>query len=171
MARTASWPACAGDRLRHGRHLHRREPLRGRVRARVRDQVAGVRMRAPMMSIHTVAAGGGSICASTARGCASARERRRQPRPGQLPARRAADGDRCQRDARAHPARLVPAGVRPWRRPAAGRRSCERFRTGARGSSAPPARHAEGVAEGFIDRGGRTWPTPSSAFRWRAATT
>jgi 5-oxoprolinase (ATP-hydrolysing) len=33
----------------------------GELRARVRDQVAGVRMRAPMMSIHTVAAGGGSI--------------------------------------------------------------------------------------------------------------
>ena len=37
-------------------------PLRRRVRARVRDEVAGVRLRAPMMSIHTVAAGGGSIC-------------------------------------------------------------------------------------------------------------
>jgi 5-oxoprolinase (ATP-hydrolysing) len=34
-------------------------------------QVAGVRMRAPMMSIHTVAAGGGSILTSTARGFAS----------------------------------------------------------------------------------------------------
>jgi 5-oxoprolinase (ATP-hydrolysing) len=30
-------------------------------------QVAGVRMRAPMMSIHTVAAGGGSILNLTAR--------------------------------------------------------------------------------------------------------
>ena len=31
----------------------------------------GVRMRAPMMQIHTVAAGGGSICVSTAAGFAS----------------------------------------------------------------------------------------------------
>ena len=31
-------------------------------------EVAGVRMRAPMMSIHTVAAGGGSVLRSTARG-------------------------------------------------------------------------------------------------------
>ena len=38
-------------------------------------QVAGVRMRAPMMSIHTVAAGGGiAAAASTARGCASGPE-------------------------------------------------------------------------------------------------
>jgi 5-oxoprolinase (ATP-hydrolysing) len=38
-------------------------------------QVAGVRMRAPMMSIHTVAAGGGSILLrSTARACASGRK-------------------------------------------------------------------------------------------------
>ena len=37
-------------------------------------QVAGVRLRAPMMQIHTVAAGGGSICTSTARGSASGPE-------------------------------------------------------------------------------------------------
>jgi 5-oxoprolinase (ATP-hydrolysing) len=43
-------------------------------------QVAGVRMRAPMMSIHTVAAGGGSILGSTARAFASAR-RARAPIP------------------------------------------------------------------------------------------
>jgi 5-oxoprolinase (ATP-hydrolysing) len=32
-------------------------------------QVAGVRMRAPMMSIHTVAAGGGLFCGLMAPGC------------------------------------------------------------------------------------------------------
>ena len=55
--------ASTGSSLRHGRHVDRRVALRGRVRAHVRDaRSAGVRMRAPMMRIHTVAAGGGSIC-------------------------------------------------------------------------------------------------------------
>jgi 5-oxoprolinase (ATP-hydrolysing) len=44
-------------------------------------QVAGVRMRAPMMSIHTVAAGGGSILRSTAPACASARSAGANPGP------------------------------------------------------------------------------------------
>src|SRR3546814_16960174 len=35
--------------------------LAGRFEREFETQVAGVRMRAPMMSIHTVAAGGGSI--------------------------------------------------------------------------------------------------------------
>ena len=68
-------------------------------------QVAGVRMRAPMMSIHTVAAGGGSILHfDGARFRVGPEIGRRQPRPGVLPARRAAGGDRCQRDARQDPA-------------------------------------------------------------------
>ena len=50
-----------GHRLRHGRHLHRRVALRGRFEREYETQVAGVRMRAPMLSIHTVAAGGGSM--------------------------------------------------------------------------------------------------------------
>ena len=48
-------------RLRHGRHVHRRLALRRRVERAFETRVAGVRMRAPMMQIHTVAAGGGSI--------------------------------------------------------------------------------------------------------------
>jgi 5-oxoprolinase (ATP-hydrolysing) len=39
-------------------------------------EVAGVRMRAPMMDIHTVAAGGGSICRSATAGSRSARKAR-----------------------------------------------------------------------------------------------
>ena len=77
-------------------------------------QVAGVRMRAPMMSIHTVAAGGGSIL--VVRRCAfprRPRERGRQPRARELPARRPAGGDRCQRDDRQDPAAPFPQGVRP----------------------------------------------------------
>ena len=76
-------------------------------------QVAGVRMRAPMMSIHTVAAGGGSILhfdgAASASGPDSAGA---DPGPGLLPARRPADGHRRQRDARQDPAGVLPAGVR-----------------------------------------------------------
>ena len=48
-------------RFRHGRHLDRCLPLRGEYERVLLTQVAGVRMRAPMMNIHTVAAGGGSI--------------------------------------------------------------------------------------------------------------
>ena len=77
-------------------------------------QVAGVRMRAPMMSIHTVAAGGGSILDfDGARFRVGPAERGRQPGPGQLPPRRPAGGDRCQRDAGQDPAALLPQGVRP----------------------------------------------------------
>ena len=58
-------------------------------------QVAGVRMRAPMMSIHTVAAGGGSILHfDGARYRVGPGLRRRQPRARVLPPRRAAGGDR-----------------------------------------------------------------------------
>jgi 5-oxoprolinase (ATP-hydrolysing) len=47
-------------------------------------QVAGVRLRAPMLDIHTVAAGGGRSAASTASGCGSGRSRR-----GRIPGPRA----------------------------------------------------------------------------------
>ena len=71
-------------------------------------QVAGVRMRAPMMSIHTVAAGGGSILQfDGARFRVGPAERRRQPGPGLLPARRPAGGDRRQRDAGQDPAGAI----------------------------------------------------------------
>ena len=53
--------------------------------------VAGVRMRAPMMHIHTVAAGGGSILAFRRRAVPRRpRKRRRQPWPCMLPTRRPA---------------------------------------------------------------------------------
>ena len=118
-------------------------------------QVAGVRMRAPMMSIHTVAAGGGSILAfDGARLRVPARERRRQPRPGLLPARRAAGGDRRQRDGRQDPAGLVPercsaACERPLDRDIVVAKfselaAADRQATGTR-------RTPEQVAEGFID--------------------
>ncbi|MEZ4290923.1 MAG: hydantoinase/oxoprolinase family protein [Myxococcota bacterium] len=51
-----------GDRLRHGRDLDRRVALvEGSARSRLRER-GGVRVKAPMLRIHTVAAGGGSLC-------------------------------------------------------------------------------------------------------------
>jgi 5-oxoprolinase (ATP-hydrolysing) len=106
--------------------------------------VAGVRVRAPMLQIHTVAAGGGSIChfdgrtvpgrAGLGGGGAGT---------GLLPARRAADRHRLQRCARQDQARSFPGGVRARRRPAdrrGGIASAMRGRgrgggTGARGNS------------------------------------
>jgi 5-oxoprolinase (ATP-hydrolysing) len=73
-------------------------------------QVAGVRMRAPMLSIHTVAAGGGSVLhfdGSRYRGGGGATRARL------LPQRRPAHADRRQRPARPHPARPFPARFRP----------------------------------------------------------
>jgi 5-oxoprolinase (ATP-hydrolysing) len=59
-------------------------------------QVAGVRMRAPMMSIHTVAAGGGSISIDTR---AAGPQSACQPGPASYRAA-PAGGDRCHRDGR-----------------------------------------------------------------------
>ena len=64
-------------------------------------EVAGVRLRAPMMRIHTVAAGGGSICTfDGARFRVGPRVGRRESRAGVVPARRPADRHRLQRDGR-----------------------------------------------------------------------
>jgi 5-oxoprolinase (ATP-hydrolysing) len=113
-------------------------------------QVAGVRMRAPMMSIHTVAAQVAAPSWSlTARVFAWARECGCQPRPGQLPPRRPAGGDRCQRDARQDPAALLSQGVwpaMPTSRSAGG--GAKKFlRTGR----AEPGAVPKNVAEGFIN--------------------
>jgi hypothetical protein len=71
-------------------------------------EVAGVRMRAPMMDIHTVAAGGGSILAfRDGRFQVGPESAGADPGPGLLPARRAAHGDRLQRDAGQAPARRI----------------------------------------------------------------
>ena len=83
-------------------------------------EVAGVRMRAPMMKIHTVAAGGGSIL-HIRRRALSRRPgfRRRRSRPCRLSPRRPARGHRRQPDDRqAHP-RSFSKSVRSSRRRAA----------------------------------------------------
>ncbi len=80
-------------------------------------QVAGVRMRAPMMSIHTVAAGGGSILHfDGARYRVGPDSAGANPGPGVLSQRRAAGGHRLQRHAGQDPAGVLPARVRPRRR-------------------------------------------------------
>jgi 5-oxoprolinase (ATP-hydrolysing) len=97
-------------------------------------QVAGVRLRAPMLDIHTVAAGGGSVLKfdgsryrvgarppAGAPRAAPTRLRRGRPGTGLLPPGRAVDGHRRQRDAGTDTAGALPGGVRPGRRPAAGR--------------------------------------------------
>ena len=59
--------------------------------------VAGVRIRAPMMQIHTVAAGGGSICRFDGmRFRVGPESAGANPGPGLLPQRRAADRHRLQ---------------------------------------------------------------------------
>ena len=49
-------------RFRHGRHVNRRfSVFRGLRICELYTEIAGVRMRSPMIRIHTIAAGGGSI--------------------------------------------------------------------------------------------------------------
>ena len=79
--------------------------------------VAGVRMRAPMMAINTVAAGGGSILHfDGARFRVGPDSRRRRSRPRLLSPRRTADGDRRQCLRRQDPAAALPGDLRAgWR--------------------------------------------------------
>ena len=71
--------------------------------------VAGVRMRAPMMAINTVAAGGGSILHfDGARMRVGPDSRGRRSGAGLLPPRRPADGDGCQCLRRQDPAGAFP---------------------------------------------------------------
>ncbi len=75
--------------------------------------VAGVRLRAPMMNIHTIAAGGGSICRfDGARFRVGPEFRRCRSRPGVLPTRRPSDRHRLQCDAGQAAACLLPCGFR-----------------------------------------------------------
>ncbi len=76
-------------------------------------EVAGVRMRAPMMLIHTVAAGGGSILHfDGARFRVGPDSGRRQSGTEMLPARRAAGGDRRQCDGRQADPGFLPEDFR-----------------------------------------------------------
>ena len=80
-------------------------------------EVAGVRMRAPMMAINTVAAGGGSILHfDGARFRVGPDSAGADPGPGLLPPRRPADGDRRQCLRRQDPAGAFPGDLRAGRR-------------------------------------------------------
>jgi 5-oxoprolinase (ATP-hydrolysing) len=77
----------------------------GELERTFETEVAGVRMRAPMMRIHTVAAGGGSILKfQSGRFLVGPDSAGANPGPAALPARRPADGHRCQRDGGKAPA-------------------------------------------------------------------
>ena len=96
--------------------------------------VAGVRMRAPMMLIHTVAAGGGSICFfDGARYRVGPESAGADPGPGELPAGRAALRHRLQRDAGHAAARVLPPRLRSRPGRAARRRRGAREVRGAGG--------------------------------------
>ena len=76
-------------------------------------EVGGVRLRTPILQIHTVAAGGGSIV--QLRRCAPAGGpglRGRQSRSGVVPPRRPAHGDGLQCVVRPHPGGFLPGAVR-----------------------------------------------------------
>jgi 5-oxoprolinase (ATP-hydrolysing) len=106
----------------------------GELERQYETEVAGVRLRAPMLSIHTVAAGGGSILRFDD---GRYRVGPGRPRPGLLRPRRPADRDGRQRAARSSAARSLPAGIRPHRRPTA---RCRR--------DPPPVRRAGGRDHG-----------------------
>ena len=85
-------------------------------------QVAGVRVRAPMIDIHTVAAGGGSILDfDGARMRVGPDSAGADPGPRRYRNGGPLDRHRLQRRARPPPSRVLPGGVRSRRRPAARR--------------------------------------------------
>ena len=140
-------------------------------------EVAGVRLRAPIMQIHTVAAGGGSICQfDGVRLRVGPRVRRRGSGTGGVSSRRPDHGHRLQRAARADSAGLLSRGVRRGRRFAAGCAASLQieFRAlaadieRATGVAADAARASRPAASGSRSR---TWRTPSRRFPCSAVTT
>ncbi|CAM5300075.1 hypothetical protein SRIMM317S_00910 [Streptomyces rimosus subsp. rimosus] len=124
-----------GDRLRHGRHLHRRVALRGLLRADLRQRGRG-RTDAGAHDEHPHRRGGRRLRPALRRAALPGRPRLRRCGAGArlLPPRRPADRHGRQRDARPRPAGALPRGVRPGRRPAAGRRDgTGAFRPAGRG--------------------------------------
>ena len=140
-------------------------------------EVAGVRLRAPMMRIHTVAAGGGSICAfDGARFRVGPGVGGRQSGPGVVSARRSADRDRLQRDGRQDRSRRCSRSVfGAARRPAARRRGRARSvrRAGGDARDAPGihARSPEAIADGFLRHRRRQHGARDQAHLGRARAT
>ena len=142
-----------GDRLRHGRHVHRRVALRRRVRARVRDRGRRrQRMRAPMLR-DPHGRGGRRLDPRLRAGALPGRAAigRRRPRTDLLPPRRAAGRDRRQRDGRqdrlpAHfPAIFGETGEEPLDADAV------RAAFAALAREIGDGRTAEEVADGFLE--------------------
>ena len=134
-------------------------------------EVAGVRMRAPMMLIHTVAAGGGSILHfDGARFRVGPDLGGRQSGAEMLPPRRAARRHRRQRDGRQADPGFLPEDFRARARPAARRRRGARGLRGARqGDRRQDAARRSPTASSRSRS--RTWRTRSRRFRCSAATT
>ena len=141
--------------------------------------VAGVRMRAPMMMIHTVAAGGGSILSfDGARYRVGPESAGADPGPACY--RRG--GPLCVTDCNVSsassspsssrgcsaPARTSPSTARRW--PPASRRSRRRSRRARRGRAAPPRPRSRSRRGSFGSRS-TTWRTRSSPSPFAAATT
>jgi hypothetical protein len=136
-------------------------------------EVAGVRMRAPMMAINTVAAGGGSILHfDGARLRVGPDSAGRRSRPGLLPPRRPADRHRRQ-CLPAKSSRRISRDLRPQRRPAAGRRRGGKNSPPGRGDRARHRRTAvpQQSPRASCASPSPTWPTRSSRSRCRRATT
>ena len=165
-----------GDRLRHGRHQHRRLALRRRIRTRVRDP-GRRRAHARADDEHPHRGRRRRLAAAVRRRTAARRpaERGRQPRPGQLPPRRAADDHRRQCVARQDRPRPLPESLRPQGRPGArSRRGRWRSSSSWPRACAPPAAATSRPSRwrrASCRSRCRTWPTRSSASRSRAVTT
>ena len=140
----------AGARLRHGRHLHRRLPLRRRAGA-PRHRPGGRRQAARADAGRGDRGGRRRLDPGLRRPARPGRpgQRRRRSRPGRLRPRR--PGHRHRRQPGAGPARpaLLPRRVRPGGDRAAGRRRRPRAprRAGRRHGR---AERREAAAEGFV---------------------
>ena len=134
--------------LRHGRHLERRRPGRSAACPSVSSDLEleyAMPIHVPMIDVHTIGAGGGSIASVDAAGHAAGRpgERRRDAGADLLrPRRHAADDHR--RQPRPRPAR-PRAAARRRQGGVAGRRSrarAARARSARRSASTRPRRRA-----------------------------
>ena len=130
--------------------------------------VAGVRIRAPMMAINTVAAGGGSVLHfDGSRYQVGPDSAGANPGTRQLPPRRPTDRHGCECDGGQGPTRAFPRDLRhrlatyPWMPPWCGSGSRLWCRVRMRG----PWRR------GSCGSPSPTWPTPSNKCRWKRATT
>ena len=170
----------AGHRLRHGRHVHRRLALRRRASptASAVRHAGGRRAHARADDGDPHHRGGRRLDPALRRPALPrrARLRRREPGPGLLPPRRAADRHRLQRDARQDPARS--SSRRCSGRAATSRSIARSWRAkfaalAARDRRARPGsrrRRRQSPRASCASRS-PTWPTRSSSSRCSAATT